>query len=93
MQLNNYNFYSRVVQNEVINNDELDKVSNLIRNFDEVWTIDDAKEFLLRNWKISKDITRAPIGGNYFININEDDIGLEVNFEHNKEKIIYYYNK
>lgn len=92
MDINSYSIYSKNVGNENLNNKDFEKVSMLIKQFDEIYDIEGAKSYLEETWDISSVVHNRPIGANFILNLKESQNGFEIRFEHNKENTIYFYN-
>lgn len=92
MDINSYSIYSQNVGNENLNNKEFEKVAALIKQFDEIYDLEEAKNYLEETWNISSVVSNQPIGANFILNLKESPNGFEIRFEHDKENTIYFYN-
>ena len=92
MDINSYSIYSKNVGNEKLNNNDFEKVSALIKQFDEIYDIEVAKSYLEEAWNISSVGRNHPVGANFILNLKETQNGFEIRFEHDRENTIYFYN-
>ena len=97
MQINQYTAYSIVSSTENKNNEEIEKVFFLIKNFSEVRTISEAKKILQSLYQIKDPVQQFPLGANSFLDIKENakKYSVKISYKDNDEKecIIYSYTK
>lgn len=93
MDINYYNLYSTVSNNQHKKASDQEMLLKLVEKFDEIRSISLAKEYLEDTWGITEQVTKYPIGENFIVNTKETEKGFSVNFEYQDENLTYYYQK
>lgn len=93
MNINNSSLYALQVQSELKTNSNKKQILSDVKGFEKIITIEDAKKYLEKIWKITERVTKFQLGGNCVITTDEDQNGFEVCFEYNKKNVTYYYTK
>ena len=93
MSLNQYNVYSMISQLEKANNQEIEKINEILKKLDTMHKINDVREFLKNTFDLSGNVHDYPCGKDGFINIEDSASLLIVNIVFKDENIMYCYNR
>ena len=93
MDINNFSLYSKNIQNEMLNTNEHEKVLELLKEFDNIFDIESAKQKLESTWNINDNVRNYPLGGECFINAEDKKNGFSISFRFDDENVIYFYKK
>ena len=93
MDINNYNLYSKISENNETTQKDFEDIMTLIKKFDEINNISSAKQYLEETWELSEDKLKYPIGKNCLITLKETDSLFKINFLVKDENITYLYEK
>ncbi len=92
-EFNKYAMYSQAVYQEAKNGNDLEKVMSMVDDFQELKTVENAKKYLLDKLKVRDAIRNFPLGGNNYMNINEDKYFYIVRFKTEEEDFVFSYKK
>jgi len=93
MQINQYSVYSVLSESEEKNMGELEEVLQLIKKLESVSSIDTAKEFLEKTWKVNGAVKRCTIAPSCLLETKDTENMFIVKFACPEQDLTYYYKK